>query len=285
MALTLMDPLVSTDWLAAHLDDADIVLLDATWFMPGAARDASAEYAARHIAGAVFFDIDKVADRASALPHMLADPADFAVAARRLGVNPESAVVVYDALGLFSAPRVWWNFRAMGHQRVVVLDGGLAKWLAEGRPVESGWREPVHGAFKAHARGDLVRDLEGVRAALAAGSEQLLDARPADRFSGEAPEPRPGLRSGHMPGARSLPWSSLVQADGALLPAETLRAAFEGAGVDLTAPIVTSCGSGISASLLALALARLGRDDVAVYDGSWSEWGGRADTPVVLGSA
>ena len=278
-----MDPLVTTDWLAAHLDHADIAVLDATWFMPGTGRDAAAEYAARHIAGAVFFDIDKIADRASPLPHMLADPADFAVAARRLGVNPVSLVVVYDALGLFSAPRVWWNFRAMGHARAVVLDGGLAKWLVEGRPVESGWREPVHGHFKAHARPDLVRDMEGVRAALAAGAEQILDARAADRFAGQAPEPRPGLRSGHMPGARNLPWSSLVRADGTLLPAEALRPAFEDAGVDLAAPIVTSCGSGISASLLALALARLGRDDVAVYDGSWSEWGARADTQVVTG--
>ncbi len=284
MALTLIDPLVSTDWLAARLGDPGVALLDATWFMPAAGRRAEAEYAERHIPGAVFFDIDKVSCRDTALPHMLADPADFAVAARRLGVNPESLVVVYDALGLFSAPRVWWNFRAMGHARTVVLDGGLAKWLVEGRPVESGWREPTHGHFKAHARPDLVRDLEAVRAALAAGSEQILDARPADRFSGQAPEPRPGLRSGHMPGARNLPWSSLVQADGTLLPADKLRAAFEAAGVDPAAPVVTNCGSGISASLLALALARLGRDDVAVYDGSWSEWGGRADTAVVSGS-
>ncbi|MGI9168678.1 MAG: 3-mercaptopyruvate sulfurtransferase [Caulobacteraceae bacterium] len=283
MALILMDPLVSTDWLAARLENADIALLDATWFMPGTARDAGAEYAARHIAGAVFFDIDKIADRASPLPHMLAEPAAFAVAARRLGVGPDSTVVIYDALGLFSAPRVWWNFRAMGHKRSAVLDGGLPKWLAEGRPVESGWRDPAHGAFKARADAALVRDLEAVRAAFAAGSEQILDARPADRFSGEAPEPRPGLRSGHMPGARNLPWSSLVQADGTLLPAAALRTAFEAAGVDLAGPIVTSCGSGISAALLALALARLGRDVVAVYDGSWSEWGARGDTPVAVG--
>ncbi|MGI8839640.1 MAG: 3-mercaptopyruvate sulfurtransferase [Caulobacteraceae bacterium] len=283
--MTRTDPLVSTDWLAAHLDDADVVILDATWFMPDAPRDAAAEFAERHIPGAVFFDIDRVADRASPLPHMLADPADFSVAARRLGVNPDSTVVAYDPLRLFSAPRVWWNFRAMGHARSVVLDGGLAKWLAEGRPVESGWREPVHGQFKARANPVLVRDLEAVRAALAAGSEQILDARPADRFSGQAPEPRPSLRSGHMPGALNLPWSCLVRPDGTLLPADELRAAFDAAGVDLTAPIVTSCGSGISASLLTLALARLGRDDVAVYDGSWSEWGARSDTPVVTGDA
>lgn len=279
------DPLVSTDWLAARLEDADIAVLDATWFMPGAGRDAAAEYAARHIASAVFFDIDKIADHASALPHMLADPADFAVAARRLGVNATSVVVVYDARGLFSAPRVWWNFRAMGHERIVVLDGGLPKWLAEGRPIESGWREPVHGDFKAHAGAELVRDLEAVRRALAASSGQLLDARPADRFLGQAPEPRAGLRSGHMPGAFNLPWSRLVSGDGTLLPRDALRAAFEAAGVDLTAPIVTTCGSGISASLLTLALARLGRDDAAVYDGSWCEWGGRAETQVVTGPA
>jgi thiosulfate/3-mercaptopyruvate sulfurtransferase len=279
-----MDPLVSTAWLAAHLEDAQVALLDATWFMPGTARDAAAEYAERHIPGAVFFDIDKVCGRDTALPHMLAEPADFAVAARRLGVSQGSRVVVYDALGLFSAPRVWWSFRAMGHARAVVLDGGLVKWLAEGRPVERGWREAVHGDFKARSRPALVRNLEAVRAAIATGSETIVDARSADRYSGEAPEPRPGLRSGHMPGALNLPGSSLVKADGTLLSSEELRTAFEAAGVDLAAPIVTSCGSGISASLLALALARLGRDDVAVYDGSWSEWGGRADTAVVSGS-
>jgi thiosulfate/3-mercaptopyruvate sulfurtransferase len=279
-----MDPLVSTAWLAAHLEDAQVALLDATWFMPATERDAAAEYAERHIPGAVFFDIDKVCGRDTALPHMLAEPADFAVAARRLGVSQGSRVVVYDALGLFSAPRVWWSFRAMGHARAVVLDGGLVKWLAEGRPVERGWREAAHGDFKARARPALVRNLEAVRAAIATGSETIVDARSADRYSGEAPEPRPGLRSGHMPGALNLPGSSLVKADGTLLSSEELRTAFEAAGVDLAAPIVTSCGSGISASLLALALARLGRDDVAVYDGSWSEWGGRADTAVVSGS-
>jgi thiosulfate/3-mercaptopyruvate sulfurtransferase len=279
-----MDPLVSTAWLAAHLEDAQVALLDATWFMPGTARDAAAEYAERHIPGAVFFDIDKVCGRDTALPHMLAEPADFAVAARRRGVSQGSRVVVYDALGLFSAPRVWWSFRAMGHARAVVLDGGLVKWLAEGRPVERGWREAAHGDFKARSRPALVRNLEAVRAAIATGSETIVDARSADRYSGEAPEPRPGLRSGHMPGALNLPGSSLVKADGTLLSSEELRTAFEAAGVDLAAPIVTSCGSGISASLLALALARLGRDDVAVYDGSWSEWGGRADTAVVSGS-
>jgi len=278
-----MNPLVSTDWLAARLDDADIAVLDATWFMPGAPRDAGAEYAERHIPGTGFFDIDKVCDLASDLPHMLADPADFAVAARRLGVNQGSRVVVYDAHGLFSAPRLWWNFRAMGHADTVVLDGGLLKWRAEGRPLESGWRPAIHGDFKSRPDAALVRELNGVRAAVQAGDEQILDARSAERFTGAAPEPRAGLRGGHMPGAFNLPWSSLVRADGTLLPADALRDAFQATGIDLRGPITTSCGSGISASLLVLALARLGRRDVAVYDGSWSEWGARVDTPVVAG--
>jgi thiosulfate/3-mercaptopyruvate sulfurtransferase len=198
-------------------------------------------------------------------------------------VNQGSLVVIYDAQGLFSAPRLWWNFRLMGHARAAVLDGGLLKWRAEGRPLESGWRTPRHGDFKSRPDASLVRELNGVRAALATGSEQILDARPAQRFSGAAPEPRAGLRPGHMPGAFNLPWSNLVAPDGTLLAPDALRAAFQAAGIDLAGPITTTCGSGISASLLALALARVGRRDVAVYDGSWSEWGARADTPVVEG--
>jgi len=278
-----MDPIVSTAWLAEHIDDPDLVIVDATWFMPGTPRDAKAEHVAGHIPGAVFFGIDEVCDHASPLPHMLAAPSDFAVAARRHGVNAGSTVVIYDAQGLFSAPRVWWNFRAMGHARTFVLDGGLPRWIAEGRPVETGWREPPHGDFKAHADTALVRDLASVRRALETGAEQIVDARPAGRFSGEVPEPRAGLRSGHMPGARNVPFAGLVLEGGVLAPPDRLRAAFEAAGVDLAAPITTTCGSGISASLLALALARLGRGDVAVYDGSWTEWGGRDDTPVVTG--
>jgi thiosulfate/3-mercaptopyruvate sulfurtransferase len=277
------DPMVTTDWLAAHLDQPTVAIIDATWFMPGSSRDAAAEYAERHIPGAVYFGIDEICDHASTLPHMLSAPADFAVAARRLGVRRDSKVVVYDAQGLFSAPRVWWTLRAMGHAQTFVLDGGLRTWIAEGRPLESGWRTPEHGDFKAHRDPSLIRDLEAVRAALESGREQVVDARPTDRFAGRAPEPRAGLRSGHMPGAKSLPWNGVLSTDGALSPATDLRAAFEAAGVDLTAPIVTTCGSGVSASLLALALARIGRPDVAVYDGSWSEWGSRTDTPVATG--
>ncbi len=277
--------MVSTTWLADHLDDPDLVIVDATWFMPGTPRDARAEHAERHIPGAVFFDIDEISDHANPLPHMLAEPADFAVHARRLGVEPHSTVVVYDAQGLFSAPRVWWNFRVMGHDKVCVLDGGLPKWIAEAHPLEDGWPQRDHGVFKAHFDAKLVRSLEATRAALAARREQVIDARSAARFSGEAPEPREGLRSGHMPGAFNLPSASLVTADGTLADSETLKHLFAGSGVDLDRPIIVSCGSGVSAAILALGLARLGRWEVPIYDGSWTEWGGRTDTPVATGAA
>ncbi len=273
-------PLVSTAWLAEHTDDASLVILDASWFMPGSPRDPAAEYAAAHIPGAVRFDIDAISEHSSDLPHMMATASDFATAVRRLGVEPQSLVVVYDATGVFSAPRVWWNFRAMGHERVAVLDGGLPKWVAEGRPVETGWREPSHGEFKAHADPQVVADLMGVRQSLTDANVQVVDARPALRFAGKAPEPREGVRGGHMPGAINVPWDAVIE-NGVMRTADSLREVFSGAGVDLSRPIITTCGSGISASVLALALAVLGRGDVAVYDGSWTEWGSRTDTPVV----
>ena len=276
-------PLVSTGWLAEHLADPDLVILDGSWHMPADGRDAKVEYAAGHIPGAVFFDIDHIADHSTDLPHMLPPPADFATAARRLGVEPGSTVIVYDTVGVFSAPRVWWEFRAMGHEAVFVLDGGLKKWTAGGHPVETGWREARHGAFKSHPAPALVADKAQVAAVLRAGSAQVVDARAAARFRGEAPEPRPGLRAGHMPGAVNVPWSAVVAPDGAFAPPERLKTAFEAAGVDLARPIITTCGSGVSASILALGLAVLGRQDVAVYDGSWSEWGAAADTPVATG--
>lgn len=274
-------PLVTTEWLATRLGEPNVKVLDATWFMPDAGRDARAEYGQRHIPGAVFFDIDEISDHSSGLPHMLGAPADFAVAARRMGISRDSQLIVYDAQGIVSAPRAWWNFRAMGHEASFVLDGGLPKWQAEGRPMEIGWSTPEHGDFKSRPDPSLVRDLEAVREALADGATQVVDARPAGRFTGASPEPRAGLRSGHMPGALNLPWATLMTASGELVSPAALRTAFEAAGVDLAQPIVTTCGSGITASLLALALARLGRADVAVYDGSWSEWGARSDTDVV----
>ena len=274
--------MVSTAWLAERLDDEAVVVLDASWHMPAAGRDPGAEYAEAHIPHALFFDIDRVSDHSSRLPHMLPSPSEFAVAARRLGVSSGSTVVVYDSVGLFSAPRLWWTFRAMGHEAIFVLDGGLPRWIAEGRPIESGWREPAHGDFKAHPRPDLVRDTEGVRAALRDTGVQVLDARPAARFRGDVAEPRPGLRSGHMPGAISLPFVGLVE-EGSLAEAEQLRAMMAAAGADAAKPCIATCGSGISAAVIALALSRLGRDDAAVYDGSWAEWGGRDDTDVVTG--
>jgi thiosulfate/3-mercaptopyruvate sulfurtransferase len=276
-------PLVSTDWLAEHLGDAGLVVLDGSWHMPTDGRDAKSEYGAAHIPGAVFFDIDGVSDHGNPLPHMLPTPQDFGTAVRRLGVQASSKVVVYDTVGVFSAPRVWWSFRAMGHAQAFVLDGGLKKWVAEGHPVEAGWPHPEHGEFKAHAAPGLFADLEAVRAALASGEAQLVDARSAVRFRGEAPEPREGIRAGHMPGALNVPWSGVLSGDGTLAAPAQLMAAFEGAGVDPAEAIITTCGSGISAAILALALARLGREDVAVYDGSWSEWGARSDTPVATG--
>ena len=284
MSLPGDDPMVATDWLAARLGGPDLVVVDATWFMPGTPRDARAEHAERHIPGAVFFDIDQISDHANPLPHMLPEPADFAVHARRLGVGPGSDVVVYDAQGLFSAPRVWWTFRVMGHEAVAVLDGGLPKWIAEDHPVEQGWPQNPHGEFKARFDPGLVRDLASVLGVVETHAEQIVDARAAARFFGEAPEPRAGLRGGHMPGALNLSSAEVVAADGTLAPRPVLERLFGQAGVDLDRPILTTCGSGISAAILALALARLGRWRTPVYDGSWTEWGGLADTPVVKGA-
>ncbi|MBJ7410156.1 MAG: 3-mercaptopyruvate sulfurtransferase [Phenylobacterium sp.] len=277
-----IDPLVSTDWVAERLGDPGLRVVDATLPLvgqPGHGRDS---YLAGHIPGAVFFDINAIADLTTDLPHMLPTPEAFAEAAGALGLARDSTIVVYDAHGIYSAPRVWWTLRAMGYADVFVLDGGLRKWRAEGRPVETDVPSPSPVSVTPGSDASLVRDLNAVARVLADSSAQVVDARSAGRFRGEAPEPRASLRSGHMPGALNLPFDQVVNPDGTLKSAADLRAVF--AHVDLARPIVTTCGSGVTASVLALALARLGRLDVAVYDGSWTEWGGRSDTAVVTGA-
>jgi thiosulfate/3-mercaptopyruvate sulfurtransferase len=272
--------MISTDALARLLSDPNMRVVDASWHI--SARDAAAEFEEAHIPGAVFFDIDLIADRTTNLPHMLPSPEAFAAAVGKLGISEQNHVIVYDSVGMFSAARVWWTFRVMGAAKVQVLDGGLPKWFAEGRPTESGEARPMPARFKPRFRPELVRDLGGIREDLTQGHVQVVDARPAQRFAGQAAEPRAGLRSGHMPGAISQPLSGLIDAEGRLLDAGALRATLVQAGVDPSAPVTATCGSGITAAGIALALARLGNERAAVYDGSWAEWGSRSDVPVVI---
>ena len=275
------DPIVAPDWLAERLGRPDVKVIDASWYLPAMGRDAVAEFREAHIPGAVRFDVEAIADAASGLPHTLAGPDAFAAAMGALGIAQTDTVVVYDAMGLFSAPRVWWNLRVMGAPGTYLLDGGLPAWREAGHPVESGEASPSPAAFDASFDAEAVADLDAVRRAVESGAP-IADARPLDRFTGATPEPRAGMRSGHMPGARSLPFTD-VQRDGRLLPADELRERFRAAGLDPAAPVIATCGSGVTAATLALARARLGHDDTVVYDGSWSEWGGRDDTPVVTG--
>jgi thiosulfate/3-mercaptopyruvate sulfurtransferase len=269
--------LVSTDWLAAHLADPDLRILDASYYLPDMGRDARAEYATGHIPGARFFDIDEIADSRSELPHMAPPPEKFVSRMRAMGVGDGHQVVVYDGAGLFSAARVWWTFRLMGKTDVAVLDGGLPKWRAEGRPLED--LAPVlrdrHITVSRQAQ--LVRDVTQVAAAAKLGDHEILDARAPERFRGEAPEPRPGLRAGHIPGSKNVHYRALLNADGTLKDAAGLRAAFDAAGADLARPVIATCGSGVTACIIALALERLGHRNHAVYDGSWAEWGMYSD--------
>ena len=276
--------LTETDELARELDAPDLVIIDASWHMPAENRNAYEEYLAEHIPGAIFFDIDEIADTKSGLPHMLPPPEKFSSRMRSMGIGDGSRIVVYDSAGLFSAARVWWTFRVMGVDDVSVLNGGLPKWKREGRPLESGPpRNRTARHFTARRNLDLVRDVSDIKALLKDRSAEIVDARAADRFAGKAPEPRPGLRSGHIPGSHNLPYAKLLNKDGTFKTGPEIERLFEEAGVDLTKPVVASCGSGITASVLALGLAEIGHRRAAVYDGSWSEWGADQNLPIETG--
>jgi thiosulfate/3-mercaptopyruvate sulfurtransferase len=278
--------IVETDWLAAHLDAPDLIVFDGSWHLPATGRDAKAEYQQAHIADALFFDIDDLSDEKSSLPHMLPSTVKFASRMKKMGVGDGIRIVVYDTEGLFSAARVWWTFRAMGHEDVAVLNGGLRKWKAEGRPLEDGPpRKRPECHFTPLMNASLVRDMDDIKQVLEKTSAQIVDARPAGRFAGSDPEPRPGLRCGHLPGARNVPSQSLLNGDGTLKAPAELAKIFASAGIDPALPVITTCGSGVTASILSLALAVLGQTNAAVYDGSWAEWGADNGLPIETGPA
>ena len=278
--------IVDTAWLADHLNAPGLIVLDGSWHLPTAHRDPRAEYLAEHIPGAVFFDIDDLSDDKSPLPHMLPSTIKFSSRMKKMGIGDGMKVIVYDSHGLFSAARVWWTFRAMGHEDVAVLDGGLKKWKAEGRELEDG---PPPKRFERHftplQNTGLIRELADIRELVAKQYAHLVDARPVARFEGREPEPRPGLRSGHIPGSRNVPSATVLNADGTLKSRDELLAIFTAAGIDPKAPVVTTCGSGVTASILSLALAVIGQTNAAVYDGSWAEWGKEDGPPIAKGPA
>ncbi|MDB5666480.1 3-mercaptopyruvate sulfurtransferase [Cypionkella sp.] len=275
--------LVSTSWLAAHIKDPDLRLIDASWYLPDAGRNARAEYLAAHIPGARFFDIDEITDHRSSLPHMAPPPEKFISRLRAMGIGDGHQVVIYDGSGLFSAARVWWTFRLMGKTDVAVLDGGLPKWRAEGREIEDMAPIVRDRHMTVSRQNNLVKDVTQVAHAAKLGEAEIIDARSAPRFKGEVAEPRPGLRSGHIPGAKNVPYSTLLNADGTMKAPADLRSVFEAAGVNLAKPAITSCGSGVTAAILSLALERIGHRNHALYDGSWAEWGMYDDLAVEKG--
>lgn len=277
--------LVSTDWLAAHLKDPDLRILDASWYLPDAGRDPQAEYAAAHIPGTRFFDIDEISDARSDLPHMAPPAEKFMSRMRSLGVGDGHQIVVYDGAGLLSAARVWWLFRLMGHKDVAVLDGGFPKWQSENRPVEDMAPIVKDRHLTVRFQNHLVRDVTQVSQASKLRGTQIVDARAAARFRGDAPEPREGLRAGHIPGARNVPFGALLNDDKTMKSPDAMRAVFQDAGVDVDTPVITTCGSGITAAILALGLERIGNDSWSLYDGSWAEWGMFATVPVATGEA
>lgn len=278
--------IVETDWLAEHMNAPDLLIFDGSWHLPNSGRDAKTEYLAEHIPGALFFDIDDLVDEKSSLPHMLPSTVKFSSRMKKMGVGDGMRIVVYDTYGLFSAARVWWTFRAMGHNDVAVLNGGLKKWKAEGRPLEDGPTVPrTSRHFTPLQNSELIRDLDDMKSYVKSGSMQIVDARPKARFEGAETEPRPGLRQGHIPGSRNVPSSMILNADGTLKPKPELEKLFKDAGIDPSKPVVTTCGSGVTASMLSLALSVLGQTNAAVYDGSWAEWGQDNGLPVETGPA
>lgn len=282
--MTTVPLLVTVEWLADNLDNPDIKIIDASFHLPTAGRDVQAEFVEAHIPGAVLFDIEAVKDTSSDLPHMMPDPAEFARMVGELGISNDHHVIAYDTVGILSAPRAWWMFRAMGHDKVSVLDGGLLAWVRDAHPTEAGAATPTPDYFEANLKADMIVDMGAVEALI--GKTQIADARAAARFTGEAAEPRPGLRSGHIPGSRNLPSSTLIDPEtGQFKDTATMRAAFEQAGLDTDKPMITSCGSGVTAAILSFALALMGKTDTRLYDGSWSEWGMEGGPAIETGPA